>query len=204
MIVAGIHGGYEWNTVVLADELIAYLEDHPESVPADKSLFILRDLNPDGEARDHGPDGRANANGVDLNRNFPINWERNWRRSGCWQERPISAGNGPASEPETQVLIYFIQSQPFDALISYHSAGLGIFPGGNSPGAASVSLAEVLSAVSEYPYPPVDTGCIYTGQLAVWASAQGIAAVDIELANHHDTDFQVNLAILAAFLDWEP
>lgn len=29
MIVAGIHGGYEWNTIALADELITYLDAHP-------------------------------------------------------------------------------------------------------------------------------------------------------------------------------
>ena len=38
LIVAGIHGGYEWNTIALADELIAYLNDHPERVPANTTL----------------------------------------------------------------------------------------------------------------------------------------------------------------------
>jgi hypothetical protein len=34
MIVAGIHGGYEWNTIALADELIRHIFDNPESSPA--------------------------------------------------------------------------------------------------------------------------------------------------------------------------
>ena len=51
MIVAGIHGGYEWNTIALADELIDYLETHPEVIPADHTLYILRALNPDGYER---------------------------------------------------------------------------------------------------------------------------------------------------------
>lgn len=204
MIVAGIHGGYEWNTVALADELIAFLQASLELVPDDKALFILRNLNPDGEARVHGPDGRANAHGVDLNRNFPVNWQKDWPRSGCWQLRPITAGEAPASEPETRALMAFIRANPIEALISYHSAGLGIFPAGSPPDPLSVSLAEALAAVSGYPYPPKDTGCIYTGLMVNWVAAQGAAAVDLELSNHYDTDFQINLAVLSVFLSWEP
>ncbi len=33
MIVAGIHGGYEWNTIALADELITHINDNPEYHP---------------------------------------------------------------------------------------------------------------------------------------------------------------------------
>jgi hypothetical protein len=38
--------------------------------------------------------------------------------------------------------------------------------------------------------------------LVDWASAQGIAAVDIELRNHSDTDLDINMKILNVFLDW--
>lgn len=44
MIVAGIHGGYEYNTIILADELIQYLESHQEIIPPDHTLYILRAL----------------------------------------------------------------------------------------------------------------------------------------------------------------
>ena len=54
MIVAGIHGGYEWNTIALADELITHIYENPEIIPSDVTLYILRNLNPDGDARDHG------------------------------------------------------------------------------------------------------------------------------------------------------
>jgi predicted deacylase len=205
LIVAGIHGGYEWNSAALADELIAHLQAHPELIPEDKTLYILPNLNPDGEARAHGPDGRVNANGVDLNRNFPANWELNYRRSGCWQERPVTAGIAPASEPETQAVIAFVKAHPqISAAISYHSAALGIFPGGLPPEDASIRMAELLAAVSGYGYPPIDTGCIYTGEMVNWFTLQGIAAVDIELTNHRDTDFEINLKVLEAFLSFEP
>jgi len=43
-----------------------------------------------------------------------------------------------------------------------------------------------------------------TGSRFDWAAAQGIAAVDVELRNHTDTDFEINLEILKVFLGWEP
>jgi predicted deacylase len=203
MIVSGIHGGNEWNTISLADELIAHLHEHPETIPENTTLYILRNLNPDGEARAHGPEGRTNDHGVDLNRNFPANWQAEWDDDGCWTLLPVTSGTYAGSEPETVALMIFIQQRKIDALISYHSAALGIFPGGNPPDEASTSLALRLADVTDYSYPPVDTGCVYTGNLADWASSKGIAAVDLELSNHKDTDFQDNLLILKAFLNWK-
>jgi hypothetical protein len=205
LIVAGIHGGYEHNTVELADELIAYLSDHPEQIPTDTSLFILRDLNPDGSARAIGVEGRTNANNVDLNRNWPYNWKADWDRDGCWIWRPVTGGEYGGSEAEVQALIAFIDALKPGALISYHSAALGIFPGGRPDFPASIRLAEAVSQVSNYPYPPIDTGCDYTGNLTDWAAnTRAIPAIDIELTNHRDTDFAQNLRVLQVFLSWRP
>lgn len=205
LIVAGIHGGSEWNTVALADQLIAYLNDHPEHIPTGTTLYILRDLNPDGTARDKGVDGRVNANGVDLNRNWPYNWKEDWPRDGCWIWRPVTGGAYGGSEPEVENLTVFIDQIKPVALISYHSAALGIFPGGRPDFPPSIRLAEAIAAVSDYPYPPLDTGCDYTGNLTDWAAnTRGIPSVDIELTNHTDTDFDQNLRVLQAFLDWTP
>jgi hypothetical protein len=202
MIIAGIHGGYEWNTIALADELIAHLGEHPELIPPDVTLYILRSLNPDGEARARTVSGRVNDNGVDLNRNWPSHWQDDWPRDGCWKYTPVTAGSGPGSEPETVALMNFLLAHRVDALINYHSAVLGIFPGGQPPDPASISLAEAVDEVSAYPYPPIDTGCQFTGQLIDWASDNGIAALDIELTNHRDTDFEVNLRVLSVLLNW--
>ena len=200
MIVAGIHGGYEGNTIRLADELIQVLTAKPDLIPTTVTLYILRSLNPDGEARSDSYKGRANENLVDLNRNWPAYWQSTWPLDGCWTYTYVSGGSHPASEPETRALINFLMTYRIEALISYHSAVLGIFPGGQPPDPASINLAEALSNVSDYPYPPIETGCLYTGQLIDWASLQGIAAVDIELTNHEDTDLWQNLKILEAFL----
>ena len=205
LIVADIHGGYEWNTANLGDELINHLDEHPELIPSDMSLYILRSLNPDGYERFHGNAGRTNENGVDLNHNFPYHWVAEWNRDGCWDYLPTTGGRYPASEPETIALINFITLHNFEALISYHSAAMGIFAGGLPPFAPSEDLASTLSRASHfYQYPPVDTGCEYSGNLTDWASSvKGIPSVDIELSNHRDTDFEINLGVLNAFLNWK-
>jgi len=203
MIVAGIHGGYEGNTIRLADELIQVLTVKPDLIPTTVTLYILRSLNPDGEARSDSYKGRANENLVDLNRNWPAFWQSTWPLEGCWTYTYVSGGSHPASEPETRALMNFLLTYRIEALISYHSAVLGIFPGGQPPDPASINLAEAISKVSDYSYPPIETGCQYTGQLIDWASLQGIAAVDIELTNHEDTDLWQNLKVLEAFLAWD-
>jgi protein MpaA len=206
LIVAGIHGGYEWNTVGLANELITHINENPDAIPSDVTLYIIRNMNPDGEARDHGVNGRVNNNGVDLNRNFPSeNWVEEWDRDGCWIYRPTTGGRYAGSEPETRTVMSFIRGHKLEALISYHSAALGIFPGGVPWTEPSKQLAKALSKVTGYPYPPVDTGCEYTGTLADWAVENGVgAAVDMELSTHTDIDFDENLKALKVLLSFIP
>lgn len=200
MIVAGIHGGYEWNTVALAEELIAYLTENPELVPAEVTLYFLKNMNPDGYAKAWDATGRANANGVDLNRNFDADWLIDWNRDVCFNQVYVTAGPEPGSEPETQAFMAFVLSHNLEALISYHSAGLGIFPGGVPPGPKSQMLAYYLSGLSPYAYPPKDIGCVYSGMLANWMVLQGVPAVDVELSTHGNTDFEINKRILEFFL----
>ena len=203
LIVAGMHGGNEYNTVELAEQLMAYIGKHPEVIPSNVTLYILHDLNPDGVARGLNYLGRANANGVDLNRNWPANWQKDWPRSGCWTTTYVTGGGGPASEPETKALMAFILSHHFDALINYHSAALGIFPGGIPISAASKSLAQAVANVTTYHYPALNTGCDYTGGMVDWTANQGIASLDLELTNHTDTAFDMNLRVLNVFLNWK-
>lgn len=202
IIIAGVHGGSEWNTIALADELIAYITEHPEVIPEENTLYILRSFNPDGEARGKVFDGRANENGVDLTRNWSVDWQPDWDRTGCWNHRPITAGPYPFSEPETRALMAFLLNSHVDALISYHSAAPGIYPAGDPPDEASEQLAIALSRGSGYPYPGVTIDCEFTGMLVDWAAANGIAAVDLELTTAWQTDFLQNLRVLDAFLAW--
>jgi len=203
MIVAGIHGGYEWNTIALADELIQHINDNPEIIPSDVTLYILRNLNPDGDARDHGIDGRVNDHGVDLNRNFPTNWSATWNRNGCWNYGPTTGGTGPGSEPETRAMMYFLQTHNVETLISYHSAALGVFPGGEPWEKTSIEFAKALAKATGYKFPPIDTGCIFTGTLADYAVEMGAVSVDMELSTHRHTDFKQNLNALEVLLNWD-
>lgn len=204
MIIAGIHGGDEWNTIALADEIIAHVRRRPGLVPPGYTLYILRALNPDGEARDHSPKGRYNANGVDLNRNFDTNWKSVWRSNGCSSE-PGTAGSGPGSEPETQALKAFLAERHVEVLINYHSAGLGVFPSGDPAHPGSVRLAQSIAAISDYVYPPVKTGCEYTGTLVDWAADHGVAAaVDLELNSLNETEFDANRKILELLMTFDP
>jgi hypothetical protein len=202
LTIHGIHGGYEWNTIALADQLIAELSDHPERIPETNTLYIVRSLNPDGDARAHGPEGRANANGVDLNRNWDAYWKAEWDLTGCWVLTPVTGGPYPFSEPETIAMRDFILERNFRAIIVYHSAALGVFAAGLPPHPPSVRLAKAIAGISPYRYPPIDTGCTYTGNLSDWATLQGIAAVDLELMNHTDTDFTINLKVLEILLNF--
>jgi murein peptide amidase A len=188
--------------VDLTNQFLVYISKHPEVVPSGATLYVIPDLNPDGVARGRNAGARVNANGVDLNRNFPTpNWVPNWDHTNCWNDRPTTGGTSGGSEPETRAVMNFIFGHHVEAMISYHSAALGVFPGGDPWQAASERLASALSGVTGYPYPPIDIGCAYTGTLADWAVQHGAgAAVDMELADHHDTDFTKNLKGLKVLL----
>jgi len=68
MIVAGIHGGYEWNTVDLANQLAMDFREGTLIVPPDTTLYILANLNPDGYTNDWGQYGRYTEKCVNLSR----------------------------------------------------------------------------------------------------------------------------------------
>ena len=87
LFVGGIHGGYEWNSVLLAYKFINYLDNNPGIIPDNLTVSVIPSANPDGVyAVTHKTgnfavsdvstysnvlaSGRFNANEVDLNRNF--------------------------------------------------------------------------------------------------------------------------------------
>ena len=204
LVIGGIHGGYEYNTINLTDQLITYFSKKPDAVPVDATLFILRSLNPDGEALPHKKEGRANANDVDLNRSFPVGWSATWDRDGCWDLLELNAGPYPASEPETIALMAFVIENPVIAVISYHSAAPGFYPAGEPLDPNSIALSKYLSNVTGYPYPAYYTGCYMTGSLVDWTLSMGAAGADVELSTHWDTEFDLNLNLVLALLRWLP
>jgi protein MpaA len=87
LVVGCIHGN-EPAGIAVADR-IAH-----DRIPPHRSIWIVRDLNPDGVAADT----RQNAHGVDLNRNFPYAW----RPLGASGDQQYS-GPFPLSEPESRI-----------------------------------------------------------------------------------------------------
>lgn len=204
MIVGGIHGGYEANTVILSQLLIEDLRSGRLVVPPELTLYILPNMNPDGYYNHlNSSYGRANANGVDLNRNFDSHWVADWPRTGCFNYVAITAGAQPFSEPEARALRDFLLANRVDALIAYHSQMGAIFSHGSSPlPPAGDDLARTLAQASGYLYPPPDTGCLYTGQLVDWSLDNDILALTVELTTHESTDIEINRRMIEAFLAW--
>jgi murein tripeptide amidase MpaA len=116
MLVGGIHGGWEANTVALVDALIAHFAANPDDVLPGVRLVLVPAANPDGVLRGRTPEGRFNTNGVDLNRN----WGCDWSPQAVWRDQPVDPGPHPLSEPESQALAETIRLLRPSALLFYN------------------------------------------------------------------------------------
>jgi protein MpaA len=193
-IIGGIHGAYEINTSWLVWDLLHSFEEHPEAVPEGLTLLLVPEANPDGLANGT----RFLADGVDPNRNWPTqDWSPDAFEPGAWRLLG-GGGEGPLSEPETRALAAWIeQTQPM-AVLSYHSAG-GMVMGGQ--GAEYLGLVEAYAAgatgylARDWMAYPV------TGDFVQWCEEMGVPALDLELWDHTDTDFDRNMAGLQIMLE---
>ncbi len=217
LFVGGVHGGYSWNTALLAYRLMDYLEANPTAVPENLKVTVIPLLNPDGFYKIMGtttaevdlaniPEtlatvpGRFNANNVDLNRNFDCNW----KASATWQNKTISAGASVFSEPEAIAFRDYVTAHNPAAVISWYSAANGVY----ASGCGSIS-AETKALVSTYAkasgYPGHDSFADYsiTGDMSDWLSKMGIPAAGVILATHSQVEWDKNLkgiqAVLAEF-----
>lgn len=211
VFVGGIHGGYEWNTILLAYQAMDYFAAQPYRIPANVTLFIIPVANPDGLfavtqkegrflvadlAEDTFP-GRFNGRNVDLNRN----WDCQWSATGVWRDQPVSGGSQPFSESENRALRdFFLEKRPALVLF-WHSAANGVFAAGcPETDGLSRQLATIFGSASGYPvyerfaYYPV------TGDAGDWLSTQGIPSISIELKTHEALDWEENLAGILALL----
>jgi predicted deacylase len=211
VIVGGIHGGYEWNTVVLAEEFLSYFQVREADIPPAITLHIVPNANPDGLAVVSGADGilpptevlsntlvgRFNANGVDLNRN----WDCLWTAQALWRDQTVSAGTHPFSEPETENLRrFFLEIDP--ALVIFlHSAADAVYVSGcPEPDPASAEMAAIYGLAANYPVYPTFDHYIITGDAGDWLTTQSIPSFTVELSSHETTDWDRNLEGLMAIL----
>ena len=209
VFVGGIHGGYEWNTVLLAYEMIDYFNGNRGAIPSGATIHIVPVANPDGLYQVTGRDGRFSAdligeapraarfNGreVDLNRN----WSCGWSSSARWGSATVNPGSGPFSEPETRALRdYFIRVAP-RSVIFWHSA-FGLVAAGQCEGdVGGGELAQVYGDTAGYPVGAF-TAYALSGTASDWLSEQGIPAAAVELTTHESTEFGRNLEGVLATL----
>jgi len=215
LFVGGIHGGYEWNTVLLAYKLMDYLEANPAEVPAGVKVSVIPVLNPDGLNKTVGssdrfdladvPDdkdqliaGRFNDNGVDLNRNFDCDWQA----EGTWQSRKVDGGSKAFSEPETQALKGYIESQKPQAVVMFYSAAGGVFASNCHSGVLpeTTTLTNLYAKASGYKaYEDFDFYEV-TGDAVNWMAKNEIPAISILLSNHESIEWDKNLNGIKAVL----
>jgi len=198
LLVGGIHGGYEANTVALIEALIAHFAATPVDVRAGITLILIPVANPDGLARGDNFEARFNGSGVDLNRN----WGCGWSRDAVWRNQPVNPGGGALSEPETQALsAYILRVRPVTALF-YHSAAGGVYEGDCQGTRTSQMMAAVYGEASGYSYGQPFSAYPVTGTAASWVDGIGIPSADIELFTHDDPEFDRNLRAIHALQEW--
>ncbi len=223
LFVGGIHGGYEWNTVLVADELAAYLKANPGVVPQNVKVTVIPLLNPDGlskvvttsdmfvpgtaprftakdipSSQEQVISGRFNGNNVDLNRNFDCDWQT----KATWQTKPVSGGTEVFSEPESRAIKQYVETNKPVAVVVWYSAAGGVFSSNchNGVSAETKKLTKIFADASRYPgYASFDFYAT-TGDMVNWLAKNNIPAISVLLTNHTDTEWSKNLAGITAVL----
>lgn len=217
LFVGGIHGGYEWNTIVLAYKFIDFLSVNPKIIPANLKVTIIPSLNPDGTYKVIGKEGRFNiadvgtttegtkigrfnANEVDLNRNFDCKW----KSTSTWQEKIVNAGTKPFSEPEAKAIQDFILKNMPAAVIFWHSQSgtvytseckNGILPDTNK-------IMNIYTEASGYSKARAFNSYEITGDAGDWLASINIPSITVELKTHQTIEWEQNLAGMKALFEY--
>lgn len=214
MFVAGLHGGYDWNTIKLADRMVNWFNDNPSVIPDNVSVTVIPNLNPDGlettvgttslafsraDVADNTIPGRFNANDVDLNRNFDCNWQS----QGTWRDRTVDAGSQPFSEPETQALRDYVQNNQPDAVVAYYAAAGGVYTSSCNGQVMSetTELMNTYAQASGYPAEGEFTAYEVTGDMVDWVAKQGIPGISVLLSDHQNIEWEKNKAGIQRVFD---
>ncbi len=216
LFVGGVHGGYAWNTVLVAYELMDYLEKNPEAVPENLKVTVIPVLNPDGlqavvgsstarfKASDVSKDedvvvaGRFNGNEVDLNRNFDCDWNE----KATWQSRSVNPGSGAFSEPEAAAFRDYVTKNEIDAAVVWYSAAGGVFASSCHNGVleGTKTMTDLYSKASGYRAYQEFNFYEITGDMVNWLAGEEIPAISVLLTTHQSVEWDKNkLGIEALF-----
>jgi len=217
LIVGGIHGGYEWNSVSLAYAFMDYISENADVLPNDISITIIPSANPDGVFSVTGKDGRFsmadvststtvlesarfNANKVDLNRNFDCKW----KPKSTWREKTVSAGKTVFSEPETLALKNFVESNKLIGAVFLHSQADGVYASQCEDGILpeTLQMMSAYSKASGYPAVKEFDAYVTTGAADDWMASINIPAITVELKTHSAIEWEQNVAGLKALIQY--
>lgn len=217
VFVGGIHGGYEWNSVLLAYTFKDYLDAHPEAIPANLSVTVILSANPDAVYKVTGKEGRFtaedvstdkvllasarfNADGVDLNRNFDCKWQP----KSTWQNKTVSAGTKAFSEPEAEALRQFVSKVTPTAMVFWHSQADAVYASQCEDGILPGTLSLMNTYADAAGYKAVKSFDAYetTGASEDWLASIGIPAITVELKTHETIEWEKNLAGIKALFDY--
>ncbi|MCB9814541.1 hypothetical protein H6784_03940 [Candidatus Nomurabacteria bacterium] len=216
LFIGGIHGGYSWNTSLLAYELIDYLDTNPDAVPDDVTVTIIPVANPDGldatvgttgrfeesdalaVSDDIRTAGRFNANKVDLNRNFDCDWSA----TSKWQNETVSGGSTAFSEPEAEAIKNYVETYKPTAAVVWFSAEGKVYPSAcdTTPSKDSVEMAAAFATAAGYPADAKFDAYTINGDMVNWMAKKNIPAISVLLTNHKSTEWTKNLAGVKAVL----
>ncbi len=217
LFTGGIHGGYEWNSILLAYEMIDYLKTNLNTIPDNITVHIIPNLNPDGlflatglkgkfaatdissnEMHTTG-EGRFNANNVDLNRNFDCKWAP----ESSWRGATVSAGTTAFSEPEAEALRDYVLKTNPEAVVLWHSQANNVYGSECEDGILpeTLTLMNTYASAASYGAVPAFTAYPITGDAEGWLASIGIPAVTVELEGRTSTEWTRNLAGVKAVLN---
>lgn len=214
VFIGGVHGGYEWNSVVLAYQIMDYLKATPDALPENVKVTIIPSANPDGVFKVVGKEGRFaaadvpkkdasagrfNANKIDLNRNFDCNW----KPKSTWRSQTVSAGSGPFSEPETVAIRDFVLSEKPAAAVFWHSQANTVYASECNNGIIpeTLDIMNAYAKAARYNTQKTFDAYAITGDADGWMASINIPAITVELKTHETIEFQQNLAGVKAL--WE-
>jgi predicted deacylase len=202
LFVGGIHGGYEANSVRLAEAMIDEFQVRPEMIPPAVTVHIIPVLNPDGlalptTAADR--DRRFNANSVDLNRNFDCKWAP----QSSWRSETVSAGTAPFSEPEAAALRDYVALINPNAAVFWHSRANTVYASECHAGVLDSTRLLMNTYATAANYNTVEKFDAYpiTGDVEGWFASIGIPAVTVELETRESIEWERNWAGMQATLE---